>query len=377
MKKIPLSYQELNQVINRTDDQEEKFRILIVDDNPYDSELVVLKLKQSKIKFESKIVADKSSYEDALRTFLPDVVYCDFNISLDFNAVTAIRMLKENYSDVPFVLVTGALNEQVASMCFSEGIDDYVLKSNMNRLPISLINSISKRKIELQKKEAYEKLVKAETQVRNFATHLNQILEEERYRIAREIHDELGQQLTGLKMDIFLFKKLLNKPNTATTEKINGMTKSVDVIIQSVRKIATELRPGILDTLGLVPSIEWLGKEFEKKTRVKCKLDLNVKDQKFEKNISTCFFRICQESLTNVSKHSGASRVFIKVSQENNDLILKVSDNGRGIASEQIENPFSIGLVGMRERANIIDADLLIMSRKNAGTTVQLKSKLK
>lgn len=375
-RKSPLSYQQLHQILEESFDYAEEYKILIVDDNPDDSELVLRKLQQSRVKFVSNVVKDKPSYEKALKTFLPDVVYCDFKIALDFDAVIAIRILKENYSYIPFVLVTGTLNEEVAAMCFSEGIDDYVLKSNMSRLPISLVNAVKKRKVELQKKEVYEKLVKTETQIRNFATNLNNVLEEERSRIAREIHDELGQQLTGLKMDISLLKKL-KTADSVIVEKLDGMTNTVDFITQSVRKIATELRPGILDTLGLPPSIEWLGKEFEKRTRIKCELKLNVEEQKFEKNISTCFFRICQESLTNVSKHSGASKVFIRLEKDKDDLILKVTDNGKGITSEKMENPFSLGLVGMHERANIINANLLIISKKDAGTTVQLKVNIK
>lgn len=370
-----LSYKEL-QRIDESFQHKEVFRVLVVDDNPYDSELVLRKLIQSNIKFIGKIVNDKPSYEKALKTFLPDVVYCDFKIALNFDAIIAIRILKELHSDIPFILVTGALNEQVAAMCFSEGIDDYVLKSNMSRLPVSLTNAINKRKIELQKKQAYEKLLRSESQVRKFATHLNHVLEEERYRIAREIHDELGQKLTGLKMDISQLKKS-EKNDKDILQKSDEMIKEVDHIIQSVKKIATELRPGILDTLGLIPSIEWLGKEFEKRTHIKCRLDLDVAEQKFEKDFSTCFFRICQESLTNVSRHSGAKNVTISMQKNKGNLILKVADNGKGIEREKLENHFSIGLVGMQERANILGADLQITSKKRAGTTVRLEAAIK
>jgi signal transduction histidine kinase len=229
--------------------------------------------------------------------------------------------------------------------------------------------------MELQKKEAYEKLVKAESHVRNFAQHLNHVIEEERAGIAREIQDELGQQLAGIKIGLSTLKKL-GYAGSNIEEKVNVMIREVDTTIQSLRKIATQLRPGILDTLGLVASIQWLAEEFEKKTNIKCHFEPNTLNHKFEKKLLTCFFRICQEALTNIAKHSGADSVIIRIQQAADELSLKISDNGKGISSEKLESPFSMGLLGMRERANIIGARLLIISQKELGTTIQLKVKV-
>ncbi|MBI4931018.1 MAG: PAS domain S-box protein [Bacteroidetes bacterium] len=279
-----------------------------------------------------------------------------------------------------------------------------------------------------ERKNSLDKLVKAESEIRNFARHLNHVIEEEKANIAREIHDELGQLLAGIKMGLSSLKKKQSPPtprrgdpgvsaNSPPSVELEGavdcMMKDIDNSIQVMRKISTQLRPGILDSLGLIPSIQWLGSEFEKKTGVKCKLELNVTEERFEKNLSTCFFRICQESLTNISKHANASEVVIVISysdskgdviphpasgeesphkisahhkeisppmnrgrNDNEQLTMRISDNGKGIASEKLENPFSMGLLGMRERANIIGADLQITSKKDFGTTIKLKAKL-
>ena len=259
------------------------------------------------------------------------------------------------------------------------------------KITLSSIRDITKQKL------AEEKLVKTESEIRNFATHLNKVIEEERAHLAREIHDELGQQLTGIKINISSLKKH-SSPENNFEEKIAGIMKNADDTIQSLRKIATQLRPGILDTLGLIPSIQWLAEEFEKKTGIKVKYNAPLNPPMGGKNISspdggepalslskgqegagalaTCFFRICQESLTNISKHAGASEVTIQINYNANELILKVSDNGKGIASEKLENPFSMGLLGMRERANIIGADLKITSKKDFGTSIALKANL-
>ncbi|MES2778351.1 MAG: PAS domain S-box protein [Bacteroidota bacterium] len=227
-----------------------------------------------------------------------------------------------------------------------------------------------------ESKLAKDKLVKSEIQIRNFAQHLNKVLEDERSYIAREIHDELGQQLAGLKMGLSFYKKR-DHEDSKIEEITNNLMKDVDNTIQSLRKIATELRPGILDTMGLIPSIHWLVKEFEKKTGIKCIIETSITEDLIERNISTCFFRICQEALTNISKHAEASEVGIEVNQNKDVLTLKIKDNGKGIANEKFENPFSMGLLGMQERANIIGAVLIIKSRENVGTIIQLSTKLK
>lgn len=237
------------------------------------------------------------------------------------------------------------------------------------KITLSSIRDITRQKL------AEEKLTKAENEIRHFARHLNNVLEEERAHLAREIHDELGQRLAGIKIGIGSFKKI-NGIDPSTEEKIADLMNEVDITIQSLRQIATELRPGILDSMGLIPSIQWLANEFEKKTGIKCFMENEVEDKMFEKNLSTCFFRISQEALTNISKHAQASEIRIRTIQNDKELLLEISDNGKGISGEQLNNPFSMGLLGMRERANIIGADFAIKSEKGKGTTVLLKKEV-
>ena len=214
-----------------------------------------------------------------------------------------------------------------------------------------------------KEKLSEEKLIRSEIQIRNFAQHLNHMQEEERAHLAREIHDELGQQLVGIKIGLSSFSKR-PEANDKVTELVKKMVKDVDNTIQSLRKIATELRPGILDSLGLLPSLKWLATEFQEKTNIKCRTEFKVEEQNFKKNISICFFRICQEALTNISKHSKASEVIVQIGLVKNTLTMTITDNGQGISGEKLENPFSMGLLGMRERAHVIGGDLRIISKK-------------
>jgi PAS domain S-box-containing protein len=226
------------------------------------------------------------------------------------------------------------------------------------------------------RKNAFENLIRSENEIRNFAKQLNNTLEDERSRIAREIHDEFGQQLIGLKMLLSSLIQVI-RPQPEAKEIIDEMMSGLEKTRFSLQNFSTELRPGILDALGLIPSIEWLAKEFENKTGIGCDLRINVIEQMFEKTMSTAYFRICQEALTNIIKHAEASRVVIQVIQDQGQLSLTIADNGKGIVNEKLENPFSMGLLGMRERANLIGAHFRMESNKPNGTCIQIIGKIR
>jgi PAS domain S-box-containing protein len=221
------------------------------------------------------------------------------------------------------------------------------------------------------RKENEEMLTRSQLEIRNFAGYLNKVLEDERSHIAREMHDEVGQQLSGIKMGLSLLVKegaLNDKLSLAATET----TTLVDNAIKSMRNIATELRPGILDTLGLIPSLKWLCSEFEKKSGITCLFKSHADKDIFEKDLSTCYFRICQESLNNIFKHAGATKVNVTIEQSYEMLSLKIVDNGSGMSENSLRNPFSMGLLGMKERAYSIGGEVFVKSKLGAGTTIEI-----
>lgn len=359
-----------------------KIKILILEDNQNDAELLQRELKKSGLSFSSEIVQTRETFENALDRFKPDIILSDYSLP-SFDGVSAFHIKQKKYSDIPFIIVSGTLGEEKAVELIKNGVTDYTLKNKLFSLAPKITRALKEEKEKKEKrivnkrlKTEHEKLLKSEIQIRNFAKHLNQVMEDGQARIARDLHDELGQQLVGIKMGIRMIKEDNYTEQSMIDEKINKLMADVDTTIQSLRKIASQLRPGIIDTLGLIPSIEFLVKEFKKKTTNKCHLELNNISEKFDKDVSTCFFRICQESLTNILKHAEATEIAIEIKKENKKLSLKISDNGKGIASRILENPFSMGLLGMRERASIIGADLNITSKKDFGTTVQLKVKI-
>jgi PAS domain S-box-containing protein len=225
-------------------------------------------------------------------------------------------------------------------------------------------------------KQAERELGLSQENLRGLAARLQAVREEERTRLAREIHDVLAQELTRLKIDITWMRRQLAQPadslkNQPLKEKLASMSELTDVAIASVQKIATELRPVVLDTLGLCAAIEWQAKDFETHTGIKCAVNVPELDLRLERERSTALFRILQESLTNVARHAEATWVEVELRCEGNSVSLRVWDNGRGILPGELSDPRSVGLLGMRERAALLGGECRITSCSSGGTTVE------
>ena len=221
-----------------------------------------------------------------------------------------------------------------------------------------------------ERKRAEEELEKSREQLRNLAIHLQSVREGERTAIAREIHDDLGQALTGLKMDVSWLAKKLPRDQEPLLDKTKAMTELTDATIKTVKRISTELRPGLLDDLGLIPAIEWQADEFQNRTGITCALSVNPADIVLDRDRSTALFRIFQETLTNVARHAHATKVRVSLKEKNGIVELKVGDNGKGITEEQISDPKSFGLMGIRERVHPWRGTVKIKGAPDKGTTV-------
>jgi len=209
-------------------------------------------------------------------------------------------------------------------------------------------------------------------QLRELSARLQTVREEERTHVAREIHDELGQTLTGLKMDVAWLQKHLDQPQPALLEKTQAMSDLIDIIVQAVRRIATELRPGILD-LSLVATIEWQLEEFQTRSGIEGKLISAPEETTLDVDGATTVFRIFQEILTNVARHAQATQIEVSVEESATFLTLQVQDNGRGMTEREIQSPKSIGLLGMRERARLREGEIQFQGTPDQGTTVTVR----
>ena len=221
-------------------------------------------------------------------------------------------------------------------------------------------------------KEAEELLKKSYDDIRRLASHLERVREEERIHIAREIHDELGQQLTVLKMDIAWLNKKIDKKDIQVKERINELLSVVDNTVKTVRRISTELRPSILDDLGLFAALDWQCTEFEKRTGIKTSFLSGAENIKLPAEISTGLFRIFQESLTNVARHAGATKMSTKLDIENGEILLTIKDNGKGFLITGIENKKTLGILGMRERVSLMGGEFKLFSIPGKGTEIKV-----
>ncbi len=224
-----------------------------------------------------------------------------------------------------------------------------------------------------ERKLAEVAIKESEEQLRNLTTYLQKIGEVERTNIAREIHDELGLGLTVLKIDLSWLRKRLPVNEIPLHEKAETMIQLIDKTIQTVKKISTELRPGLLDDLGLSAAIEWQAEEFQKRTGIQCKITIDPKDVTFDRDRNTAIYRIFQETLTNVARHAQATEVDVSLRQRDGQLELNVRDNGRGVTEKELANPRSFGLIGIRERVKIFSGINIIKGVPGKGTTVTVR----
>ncbi|HPW69321.1 MAG TPA: PAS domain-containing sensor histidine kinase [Deltaproteobacteria bacterium] len=224
-----------------------------------------------------------------------------------------------------------------------------------------------------EKRRAEEELRRSHKQLRELSAHLQSAREKECARIAREIHDELGQSLTALQMDVAWLGAQLPAGCSRLAEKTQRMEQLVDATIESVHRIITELRPIMLDDLGLTAAIEWQASEFQNRSGIECHVFVDCRDDCIEKDLATAVFRIFQETLTNVARHSRATAVWARLTQEGGVLNLQVADNGKGITRKQAEDPRSFGIMGIRERVGLWNGCMQITGAKRKGTTVSIQ----
>jgi PAS domain S-box-containing protein len=222
------------------------------------------------------------------------------------------------------------------------------------------------------RRQAELEILRSRQELRDLTARLQLVREEERTCLAREVHDELGQSLTSLKIDLAWLKPRV-AGRAALSERVQSIIVRIDGAMDTVRRIATDLRPSVLDDLGLVAAVEWQAQEFERSTGVTVQLEVRANHRELNDVCATTTFRILQETLTNVARHAHATRVSIALHVDQEEMKLEVRDNGRGISEGEITSPRSLGLVGSRERAIGCGGELVVRGVRNQGTLVSLR----
>jgi len=226
--------------------------------------------------------------------------------------------------------------------------------------------------VDITERKRTESALRSRTeQLRALAASLQKVREEERAKVARDLHDQIGQALTALKLDLSRVAQNISGEQRETADRIREMLDLTSDALMWLRGICTELRPGVLDDLGLEAAIEWQAKEFAARTGVRCEVSVPAEDLVLASDVATAIFRIFQEALTNVARHAEATLVHVSLRKQPTTLLLEVKDDGKGFRTEDLAGSASfLGLLGMRERAFVFDGDVVISSAPGAGTTV-------
>jgi len=241
---------------------------------------------------------------------------------------------------------------------------------NENGKCIYLIGSIHDY---TERKKAKLKLDKSNKKLRELTLHMQEVIENERKKIALDLHDDLGQKLTALHLDLAWLKTRTLKELPHLSDKLNEMIDLLNLTMQNVQDIATELRPAILDDLGLISAIEWLLNEFKRKSKLKYQFKVSPKGLVIKKQLTVAIFRIIQEALTNVVRHSKAKQVIVSIIKKKKILNIIIEDNGKGIAKNKIDDSKSFGLMGIKERVNIYKGKVKINGEINKGTKIKIE----
>ena len=357
-----------------------KADILMVDDEPRNLlalEALLEPLGQNLLRAQSG--------EEALRAVLKHnlaVILLDVRMpGMDGFETARIIRLREQSRHTPIIFLTAVQTDlKSAFRGYELGAVDYLIKPlvpEVLRSKVSVFVELHKKNATLtneikERADAETRLRESEVQLRALAARLISIREEERARIAREIHDELGQVLTGLKMDVTWLARQLDGTEKQLVEKAESMCRLIDSTMHLIRRISTGLRPEILDEMGLVAAFGWQAKEFQKRMGMRCRLNLPEDQLVLDRELSTAVFRIFQEILTNIARHAKASSVEVNLAISDNHLILKVVDDGIGISASQIRGHKSLGLLGMQERAQLFGGEVNIEGASGRGTAVSV-----
>ena len=351
----------------------ERLSVLLIEDSPGYTRLIYELLREAhsgEFNFES--VETLAEGLARLARGGIDAVLLDLTLP-DSRGQQTITQVRHFAPTIPTVVLTDINDEALAVQALKLGAQDYLLKSQVDGK--WLARSI---RYAIERKQVEEALRKSQEELRRLAEHLQTAREDERMALARELHDELGQQLT---LAVFEVHKLARRVHgslgdsivaTEVTQGLKQFAALLDDCIRSVRTMLTELRPALLDDFGIGAAVEWQVQQFQERTGIPCQLDVQLDNRICNRDISLAVFRILQEALTNVARHAQATQVSVRLSISAGQLALEVRDNGRGLMAADTAKAQRFGLLGMKERITPLGGALHIQGMPGQGTVVQV-----
>ena len=346
---------------------ERELRVLHLEDSELDHELTCAHLQRGGLRVKIRRIDSEIEFLASLDLDW-DVIISDYNLP-GFSGLVALDLLTARGLDIPFILVSGEIGEDTAVEAMRNGASDYLLKNNLARLVPALLHAVEATETRRARVQADRELDESKQRLRELAQHLQTSIEQERAAIAREIHDDVGGSLTALKFDLAWIARHTDSPEVLA--RTNSALETVTLAIDSSKRIMHNLRPAILEQ-GLVAALQWLASRFERRTGIECAARLPAIAAELPPGVPLVAYRTAQEALTNVSKHAQASRVEIDLALAGGVLSLEISDNGRGLSSDDLVKARSFGIRGLHERAGTVGGWVELTS--GAGGTTMILS---
>jgi signal transduction histidine kinase len=345
--------------------------ILHLEDDPNDAALIQSTLAAEGIICATTCVQTHDDFVAALEYGGIDLILSDFSMPA-FNGFSALEIARVRCPDVPFILVSGTLGEELAIDSLQRGATDYVLKQRLSRLVPAVHRAMQEVKERVKRKQAEAKRQEYSRKLQVLSRRLVEAQETERRNIARELHDEIGQALTVMQLNL---QAMLQSPGTdALTPRLNENLKVVERVLEQVHDISLNLRPSILDDLGLEPALRWFTERQAALVELKVEFHADWLEQRLDPMIETECFRVAQEALTNVVRHAQAKVVRVELRKEDLQLHLRVRDDGIGFEVSAVREKAvlgaSLGLLSMEERAALAGGGLEFTSIPRGGTEV-------
>jgi signal transduction histidine kinase len=347
-------------------------RALIVEDSERDAALLLRELRKADYSPVHRRVETAEEMISALDSQEWDIVLSDYVLPA-FDGLVALALLQDKGLDLPFIIVSGQIGEDIAVEAMKAGAHDYIMKSNLKRLAPAIERELAEAESRKMRKKAEDDLRCSELELHALAQRLLQVQEEERRNIARELHDEIGQKLTLLKM-------LLDRTGQLSGDKVppdlaDAQQMTTD-LLNVVRGMSLRLRPSMLDDLGLLPTLQSHLETFTDRTGIRVDFRHRGLDGDLGQDVRTVAYRIVQEALTNVVRYAKASQVNILAEVKGKTLDIQIQDNGSGFDTAAVPTT-SVGLRGMQERARYLGGSFFVDSATGKGTRILVKLPLR
>ncbi|WP_176256660.1 hybrid sensor histidine kinase/response regulator [Derxia lacustris] len=352
-----------------TDTSHRALRVLVVEDSEIDYTFLVATLRRHGLLDTSCRVETREQMQAALAAEPWDIVVSDHNLP-QFSSFGALDTLRESGLELPFVIVSGQIGEDIAVEAMRAGADDYLLKDRLARLVPAIEAAMARAAARREASESSRALAESERKLSAMTAHMAHLAERERAAMARDLHDEVGGSLAAVNFQLAALRPRVGAdPESAII--VEHMVSQIDGAIGSLQRMMSQLHPTILDD-GLVPALEWQAREFTRRTRIATSFRSNHEDIALPPAVANAAYHVCQEALTNVMKHSRASTAHVELFIDADNLTLEIGDNGCGFQPDQpATHRAHFGIVGMRERARHLGG-WFELSTSPTGTCVML-----